>query len=452
MQINSLEKFTKLYGRIDAILIVNRENIIEYSAMVTEDREYLRTDDILGRNLFEVYPELNESNSTHAQVMATGLPVLNQKQTLTEPSGRRHTTMTSTFPIENNGELIGSIDLSVELPDAAKSTEKGRRLHTAADIVTQNPDMEAMKEKLLKIAKNDSPVLVSGESGTGKELIVEAIHSHGRRSKKPFISLNCAAVPDALIESTLFGTVKGSFTGAENKKGLFELADGGTLFLDEVNSMSLELQAKLLKAVEEQRYMKVGAQAYTEVDVRLISAMNISPAEAVALGKMRQDLFYRLSVVQLFVPPLRNRKDDIPLLVSHFIRQYNKQMGKSVKEISLFAEKALLDYSWPGNVRELRNVMESAFNLVDGDTIGLTDLPDYLISESGMLGEGGDAEVSGSLAEMMNCYEKGILEKTLKGSDSLNQAAARLQITRQALKYKIEKLQIDYKALLGKNR
>ncbi|MCI5687911.1 MAG: sigma 54-interacting transcriptional regulator [Emergencia sp.] len=450
MQINSLEKFTNLYGRIDAILIVNKENIIEYSAMVTEDKEYLRTDDILGKNLFAVYPELSESNSTHAKVMATGLPVLNQKQNLTEPSGRRHTTMTSTFPIENNGELIGSIDLSVELPDAADDISQKRSLHTADDIVTQNPDMEYMKEKLLKIAKNDSPVMVIGESGTGKELIVEAIHSHGRRKKKPFISLNCAAIPDALIESTLFGTVKGSFTGAENKKGLFELANGGTLFLDEVNSMSLELQAKLLKAVEEQRYMKIGAESYTEVDVRLISAMNISPAEAVESGKMRQDLFYRLSVVQLFVPPLRKRKEDIPLLISYFIGQYNKQMRKSIEGISSFAEKVLQDYGWPGNVRELRNVMESAFNLVEGDVIGLTDLPDYLISESGMLGETSSAELSGSLAEMMNRYEKEILEKTLKNASSLNQAAAKLKITRQALKYKIEKLQIDYQALLAR--
>ena len=453
MQINSLEKFTKLYGRIDAILIVNKENIIEYSAMVTEDKAYLQTDDILGKNLFTVYPELSEHNSTHAKVMATGLPVLNQKQTLTEPSGRRHTTMTSTFPIENNGELIGSIDLSVELSDDADEISKKRKLYTADDIVTQNPDMEYMKEKLLKIAKNDSPVMVIGESGTGKELIVEALHSHGRRKKKPFISLNCAAIPDALIESTLFGTVKGSFTGAENKKGLFELADGGTLFLDEVNSMSLELQTKLLKAVEEQRYMKVGAESYTEVDTRLISAMNACPKEVIENGKMRQDLFYRLSVVQLQVPPLRERKEDLTLLVSHFIGLYNKSMGKSVQGISPFAEKVLRDYNWPGNVRELRNVIESAFNLVEGDVIGLPDLPDYLISGSGMLGESNSAErteLNGSLTEIMNRYEKEILEKTLKSATSLNQAAEQLQITRQALKYKIEKLQIDYQGLLKK--
>ena len=178
--------------------------------------------------------------------------------------------------------------------------------------------------------------------------------------------------------------------------------------------------------------------------------MNVSPKEAIGSGKMRQDLFYRLSVVQLLVPPLRKRREDISLLSSHFIGQYNKQMGKSVKEVSPFAEKVLQDYSWPGNVRELRNVMESAFNLVEGDVIGLTDLPDYLISGSGMLGESGSAEPSGSLAEMMNRYEKEILEKTLRNASSLNQAATSLQITRQALKYKIEKLQIDYQTLLNR--
>ncbi len=449
MQINCLEKFTNSYGRIDAILIVNRDNIIEYSAMVTEDKEYLRTDDILGKNLFEVYPELNEENSTHARVMATGRPVLNQKQTLTEPSGRRHTTITSTFPIENDGKLIGSIDLSVELPEQGEHRAKRRALYTIEDIVSQSPDMAEIKKKLLKIAENGSPVMVIGESGAGKELIVEAIHSHGKRKKKPFISLNCAAIPDALIESTLFGTVKGSFTGAENKKGLFELADGGTLFLDEINSMSPELQAKLLKAAEEQQYMKIGAEQYTEVDVRLISAMNVDPETAIESGKIRRDLFYRLSVVQILVPPLRKRKEDIPLLISHFISVYNEKMGKSVQGISPFAEKVLRDYRWPGNVREMKNVMESAFNLVDGETIRLTDLPDHLISGSGMLGESSSPPDSDcSLAEMMNRYEKEILEKTLKSAASLNQAAAKLQITRQALKYKIQKLRIDYQKLL----
>lgn len=449
MEINNLDKFTNVYGRIDAILIVNKNNIIEYSAMVTEDKEYLRTDDILGKNLFDVYPELDEKSSTHARVMTTGLPVINQKQTLTEPSGRRHTSITSTFPIENGGELIGSIDLSVDLSEKSSTAQK-RKLFSMNDIVTCNESMNLIKEKLVKIAKNDSPVMVIGESGTGKELIVESIHTHSHRCQYPFISLNCAAVPDALIESTLFGTVKGSFTGAENRKGLFELADKGTLFLDEINSMNIELQAKLLKVVEEQRYMKVGGESYIDVDVRLISAMNISAQEAIDAKKLRQDLFYRLSVVQFLVPPLRKRREDITLLAEHFITIYNEKMNKQVSGINDFAMKVLQDHSWPGNVREFKNVMESAFNVVEGQQIRMTDLPDYLITGSNILSDYAEDGVTGNLAQMVEDYEKKIILKVLKSSTSLNNASAKLGITRQTLKYKIEKMHIDYQTLLGK--
>lgn len=451
MQINNLEKFTNIYGKIDAILIVNRENIIEYSATVTEDKEYLRTDDILGKNLFDEYPSLNEENSTHARVMASGKPVINEKQTIMEKSGRKFNLITSTFPIENGGEIIGSIDLSIELSEDKADTDKVKKerdLFTVDDIITSDQVMNSIKEKIHKIAKNDSPVMVIGESGTGKELIVEALHCHSRRKKRPFISLNCAAVPDALIESTLFGTVRGSFTGAENKRGLFELADRGTLFLDEVNSMNLELQAKLLKAVEEQRYMKVGGETYIHVDVRLISAMNMNPQEAISQGRLRKDLFYRLGVVQLNVPPLRQRKEDIPLLAEHFIAIYNEKMKKRVDGISDFAWKALKEYHWPGNVREFKNVMESAFNLVEGRQIKMADLPDYLISGSYIKTESRDVVVDGGLSEMMNRYEREILTKVLRESFSLNSAAAQLKITRQALKYKIDKLDIDYAGLL----
>lgn len=449
MEISNLDKFTNLYGRIDAILIVNKNNIIEYSAMVTEDKEYLRTDDILGKDLFDVYPELNERNSTHARVMSTGLPVINQKQTLTEPSGRRHTSITSTFPIENGGELIGSIDLSVDLSEKNSVTQK-RKLFCMDDIVTCNDSMNRIKEKLGKIAKNDSPVMVIGESGTGKELIVESIHTHSNRCRQPFISLNCAAVPDALIESTLFGTVKGSFTGAENRKGLFELADKGTLFLDEINSMNIELQAKLLRVVEEQRYMKVGGEHDIEVDVRLVSAMNVSPWEAIEAKKLRQDLFYRLSVVQFLVPPLRKRREDIRPLAEHFVRLYNEKMNKQVSGINDFAMKVLQDHSWPGNVREFKNVMESAFNVVDGQQIRMIDLPDYLIAGSNILGDFDEVDVTSHLTQMVNEYEKKIIVKVLKSSTSLNNASAKLGITRQTLKYKIEKMHIDYLTLLGK--
>ena len=345
--------------------------------------------------------------------------------------------------------MIGSIDLSVDLSEKNRVAQK-RKLFCMDDIVTCNDSMKLIKEKLEKIAKNDSPVMVIGESGTGKELIVESIHTHSNRCQQPFISLNCAAVPDALIESTLFGTVKGSFTGAENRKGLFELADKGTLFLDEINSMNIELQAKLLRVVEEQRYMKVGGEHDIEVDVRLVSAMNVSPWEAIEAKKLRQDLFYRLSVVQFLVPPLRKRREDIRPLAEHFVRLYNEKMNKQVSGINDFAMKVLQDHSWPGNVREFKNVMESAFNVVDGQQIRMIDLPDYLIAGSNILGDSDEVDVTGHLTQMVSEYEKKIIVKVLKTSTSLNNASAKLGITRQTLKYKIKKMNIDYLTLLGK--
>ena len=451
MLIGNLDKYMSMCGRIDAIMIVNRENIIEYSAMVTADKECLRTDNILGKNLFDVYPNLDENTSTHARVLRTGLPIVNERQTVEEQSGRSYQLVTSTFPIENNGQIIGTIDLSAELSleEAGPQSKKENALYTISDIITQNAEMKSIKDKISRIAKNDSPVMVIGESGTGKELVVESIHSMSRRKGKPFLSLNCAAVPETLIESLLFGTVKGSFTGAENKKGLFELADKGTLFLDEINSMNLEMQTKLLKVVEEQRYMKVGGEQYIHVDVRLISAMNENPKTLLASGRLRQDLFYRLGVIQISLPPLRERKEDLSVLSEHYIRFFNQKMKRNIRGIDEPAWKILMEYQWPGNVREFRNTMEYAFNIADGDQICISDLPDYLISDQIILKTTKVDSCQGGLAERVDRYEAEIITETLRNNESLNETARQLKLTRQALKYKIDKYGIDYRNLLG---
>lgn len=292
--------------------------------------------------------------------------------------------------------------------------------------------------------------MVIGESGTGKELIVEAIHSMGSRREKPFISVNCAAIPDALMESTLFGTVKGSFTGAENRKGLFEIADGGTLFLDEINSMNIDLQAKLLKVVEEQKYMKLGGERYVDVDVRVISAVNVDPEEAIKNNSLRSDLFFRLGVVQFFVPPLRERKEDLKPLTEHFISYYNSRMNRQVMGVDEDVRRVFENYPWPGNVREFRNVMESAFNMAEGEYIALSDIPETLAVFSFTRGNAAFPEAGKSLTSMMNEYEKEIIQQTLRNSASLSQASSMLKMTRQAVKYKIEKYGIDYKRLLKK--
>lgn len=452
MIIRDIDKYKSIYDKVDALIIVNEENMILYSAMINDDRTYISTKDVIGQNLYEMYPNLTEENSTHARVMKTGKPVINENQLIVERSGKAYVINTSTFPIEDNGRRIGTFDLSSSLTPKSKNDEKEDRnkLYVLDSIVTENESMLSIKSKILKVSRNDSPVMVIGESGTGKELIVEAIHSMGSRREKPFISVNCAAIPDALMESTLFGTVKGSFTGAENRKGLFEIADGGTLFLDEINSMNIELQAKLLKVVEEQKYMKLGGERYVDVDVRVISAVNVDPEEAIKNNSLRSDLFFRLGVVQFFVPPLRERKEDLKPLTEHFISYYNSRMNRQVMGVDEDVRRVFENYPWPGNVREFRNVMESAFNMAEGEYIALSDIPETLAVFSFTRGNAAFPEAGKSLTSMMNEYEKEIIQQTLRNSASLSQASSMLKMTRQAVKYKIEKYGIDYKRLLKK--
>lgn len=452
MIIRDIDKYKSIYDKVDALIIVNEENMILYSAMINDDRTYISTKDVIGQNLYEMCPNLTEENSTHARVMKTGKPVINENQLIVERSGKAYVINTSTFPIEDNGRRIGTFDLSSSLTPKSKNDEKEDRnkLYVLDSIVTENEAMLSIKSKILKVSRNDSPVMVIGESGTGKELIVEAIHSMGSRREKPFISVNCAAIPDALMESTLFGTVKGSFTGAENRKGLFEIADGGTLFLDEINSMNIDLQAKLLKAVEEQKYMKLGGERYVDVDVRVISAVNVDPEEAIKNNSLRSDLFFRLGVVQFFVPPLRERKEDLKPLTEHFISYYNSKMNRQVIGVDEDVRRVFENYPWPGNVRELRNVMESAFNMAEGEYIALSDIPETLAVFSFTRGNAAFPEAGKSLTSMMNEYEKEIIQQTLRNSASLSQASSMLKMTRQAVKYKIEKYGIDYKRLLKK--
>lgn len=452
MIIRDIDKYKSIYDKVDALIIVNEENMILYSAMINDDRTYISTKDVIGQNLYEMYPNLTEENSTHARVMKTGKPVINENQLIVERSGKAYVINTSTFLIEDNGRRIGTFDLSSSLTPKSKNDEKEDRnkLYVLDSIVTENESMLSIKSKILKVSRNDSPVMVIGESGTGKELIVEAIHSMGSRREKPFISVNCAAIPDALMESTLFGTVKGSFTGAENRKGLFEIADGGTLFLDEINSMNIELQAKLLKVVEEQKYMKLGGERYVDVDVRVISAVNVDPEEAIKNNSLRSDLFFRLGVVQFFVPPLRERKEDLKPLTEHFISYYNGRMNRQVIGIDEDVRRVFENYPWPGNVREFRNVMESAFNMAEGEYITLNDIPETLAVFSFTRGNTAFPAAGKSLTSMTNEYEKEIIQQTLRNSRSLSEASSMLKMTRQAVKYKIEKYGIDYKRLLKK--
>ncbi len=440
--------------RIDAMMIVRSDNIIEYSAVLSKDHSHLETENVIGMSLFDAYPTLTEETSTHSRVMRTGKPVINEKQITVDFRGRKEVMITSTFPIESNGKIIATFDISKIEPKCPKFHQQ-KNFANINNIISVSSEMDDLKNKIRKIAVAECPVMVVGESGTGKQLVAESLHSLSPRHNKPFISLNCAAIPENLHESILFGTTKGSFTGAQNKKGVFELADGGTLFLDEANSMSLEIQAKILKSVEEKSYYKVGGEKLISVDVRIISAMNIDPEAAVKNGTFRLDLFYRLGVIKLDIPPLRKRPRDIVLLLDYYLNYYNKAMKRNIVGFSDITKDILYKYPWLGNVRELKNAIEYAFNVDEDDIICQEDLPSNIMNYEPQLtffdrpnNKMVDVEKEG-LSAIVGQYEKGLIENVLKMSKSLNAASSNMKITRQALKYKIDKYGIDYKKILS---
>src|SRR5246500_2246751 len=252
-----------------------------------------------------------------------------------------------------------------------------RRLTGLDNIIGQSPKMRAIFDLIQTVAPQTSRVLITGESGTGKELVARAIHENSLRAQAPFITINCGAFPETLLESELFGYIKGAFTGAnENRRGLFQAAHGGTLFMDEIGNMNLAMQVKLYRVLQEGKVRPLGSNEETDVDVRVIAATNKDLEKAIANGEFREDLFYRLSVIPLHVPALRDRRDDIPLLARHFLESFRNSMNKKIDGISPEAMRRLESYDWPGNVRELENTIERAVALESGPEISLAVLPD----------------------------------------------------------------------------
>lgn len=303
-------------------------------------------------------------------------------------------------------------------------------------VVGKSEAMAKVLDLVRRVSPTESTVLITGESGTGKELIAREIHKHSLRRKAPFVVVDCGALVETLFESELFGHVKGSFTGAyETKHGRFEIANGGTIFFDEISNITLNIQAKLLRVIQEREITRIGSNRPIKVDVRILAATNENLAEGVRKGKFREDLFYRLSVVPLHLPPLRERKADIPFLVEQFLQKYNKKMKKNIESISPQAIKALMDYDWPGNIRELENTIERAVVLARGNGIDLEDLMYHGISASTFLLSpiGGKFR---SLEEMEKEYIRVVLYAQ---GGSKSRAAQILGIDRKTLWAKIKK-------------
>lgn len=303
-----------------------------------------------------------------------------------------------------------------------------------AEIIGKSDAMQGIFELIGRVAPTDSTVLITGESGTGKELIAQAIHGNSRRCYMPFIAVSCGALPDSLLESELFGYEKGAFTGADHtKRGRFEMADEGTLFLDEIGDVSLKTQVDLLRILEQKEFNRLGGEEPIKVDVRILAATNRDLKKAIAENRFRKDLYYRLNVISIHVPPLRERKEDIPLLAEAAIRKYCAELNKEMVKISPSALKLLMDYDWPGNVRELENIIERALVIGQGKEIGENDLP---FSRKEM----GPERFPRSLKMM----EKMHIERILKETDwNISKAARELDIDRQTLYNKMEKYEIQ---------
>lgn len=444
----------------EGLHIIDKNGIIVYYNKFAQSIDGIERDKVIGRHLLEVYPSLTDETSTLLTVIRTGEPMHKKEQTFLNYKGEKITTINTSIPITAKGKILGALEISKDITTVRQMSEKivdlQNKLYknkkektsvekakesaqfTLLDIVGENKEMIRLKSLALKAAESDVSVLISGDTGTGKELFVHSIHNASTRKYKPFITQNCAALPGNLLEGILFGTIKGGFTGAEDRPGLFELAHGGTLFLDEINSMPLELQSKLLRVLQDGTIRRVGATNTIKVDVRIVAATNISAEEAVEKRQIRRDLYYRLNVVSFEIPSLKARKDDIPVLTNYFINKFNEKLGKSVRGISKEVLDIFNSYEWDGNVRELEHLIEGIMSISDSEIIDIEDLPykfrqykkDHNIYES-------------SLSEVLEETERNIIKDALKKTDNnITKTAELLKIPRQTLQYKIQKLKI----------
>ncbi|ABW20028.1 sigma-54 interaction domain-containing protein [Alkaliphilus oremlandii] len=432
------------------------------------DFEEMEIEAVLNKQLLDVLPSL-QGKSTLMQVLETGQPITMNYQTYFNKNGKQISTLNSTWPIIKNNAIIGAVEIAKDISNLEKgvhsflyfneSTKQGKKnknttaKFTLDDILGNSPEISNAKQIARMASKTDSSVLIIGQSGTGKELFAQSIHNASKRKYQPFVAENCAALPETLLEGLLFGTARGGFTGAIDRAGLLEQANGGTLLLDEINSMPLGLQAKLLRVLQESKFRPIGSTREIEVNVRIIAITNEDPFKLIEDGTLREDLFYRLSVVNLHIPPLHSRVGDIEVLEKHFIKLLEKKLHKTVAGVSPEVSEFFHNYQWPGNVRELQHVLEGALNIIeDHGTITLEHLPYYMkrhfynqpkAEKSSIPSPITLHTIEGkafNLNEYMDRVEEQFISEALRVNGlNITKAAEALGITRQGLQYKLKK-------------
>ena len=426
---------------------------------------------IEGRHLLDMYP-LDEDISTTLTSLKTQRPVVNRVDHYNTSDGTFVAAAYTAIPIRKYGDVIGTVVFEQNSEVVKNHINRMQSIQKALDsYVDPNPRMaftgytfdsiigngDALKEAVdlaKRVSSQDCSVLIIGETGTGKEVFAQSIHKESGRRDGKFLAINCAAVPENLIEGVLFGTVKGSFTGSEDRVGYMEEASGGTLFLDELNSMSLAMQSKILRAVQEKSIRRVGGSEEISIDVRIISSCNEDPFKAIRENRLRRDLFYRLSTVMINLPPLREHPEDIEPLMWDRIRHSNQHFVNKIEKISPEVLDFLKSYTWPGNVRELFHTVDYAMNVTDGDTIEMSHLPKHLTDA--MVKPAGEAEARDekkaggeffapdwsreTLQSLMDSYENEVLRAALDYyGGNISQTARALDIKRQSLQYRLHK-------------
>jgi len=439
----------------DGIVVVDRDGVVSLVNRVMAD--YLNTDvqSLVGRHITEVL-----KNSRLHIVARTGIPELSEIMSIGDDQ-----LIVSRLPVIRNGSPVGAVGKIIfphreEIKELVRKfnslqnklsyyeeelKKASREIFNVSNIIAESPGMIRVINEAKKVSRGSSTVLITGESGTGKEIIARAIHTYSDRQRNPFIMINCAAIPENLLESELFGYAPGAFTGADRngKPGRFELADKGTIFLDEIGDMSLNLQAKLLRVLQERSFERLGSTKTITVDVRIISATNKDLEKAIKENSFREDLFYRLNVINLRLPPLRERPEDIEPLVEHIIYRLNNIMRTNITGVTMDAMKILKNYHWPGNVRELENVLERAVNFVTEGSIKPVHIPSHLL-RCDMIDMDEETEYAEEtlVNRMRQAEREVILEALEKTGGNISRAAKLLNVSRTHLYIKMERVGI----------
>ncbi|GAA0769469.1 sigma 54-interacting transcriptional regulator [Clostridium subterminale] len=435
----------------EGLHIVDDKGKTIYYNHAMENIEGMKSEDVMGKEIHEYLKDIE--HSTILGSLKGGHTYRDTIQNYSNGAGKIITSVNSTIPVMVDGKVEAVIEIARDMTQIKKLNEticqlenkskSKRNYYTFNDIIGSS---KILNEEILKSKRasiSNSSVLIYGETGCGKELFAQGIHYEGIRRDKPFIAINCAAIPSTLLEGMLFGTVKGSFTGAENKKGLFEEAHRGTILLDEINSMDPYLQSKLLRVLQDGYIRPLGSNKIIDIDVRIIATINEEADKLIREGKLRKDFYYRLSVIKLIIPPLRERKEDISDLCDFFIKYYNGILCRNVKGISEDVMEGFLNYSWPGNIRELKNNIESAMNMVeDGEILTKECFGNKINSVVEVTAEEGfRGDIS--LNEYIDNIEKNIIEKSYqKNNNNITKTSEELKISRQNLQYKLKKYEL----------